>query len=124
MSERKTRKLTCIVTGRQLIATREYYERKVQKAGNEEKLHRSYICREAKNLIRSGSSIEKIREVLNVDDTSLHEVPQDIINDIIRAGSKTNFRRINNITSISNMVNSKTDKDVKEYIGKLLKSEK
>ena len=121
MNKRKTRKLTCIVTGRQLIATKEYYERKVQKSGGEEKLHKTYICREAKRLIRFGSSVDKVREILNVDSSDLSDVPQDVLNDIINVGTKINSRRINNITSISNIVNSKTDDDVKEYIKCLIK---
>lgn len=124
MSERKTRKLTCIVTGRQLIATREYYERKVLKAGSEDTLHDTYICREAKNLIRKGTSIDKAREVLNVNVEGLGEIPQEIITEIQRGNTKTNFRRINNITNISNMMNSTTDPDVKEYINTLITSEK
>jgi hypothetical protein len=121
MTKRKTRKLTCIVTGRQLIATREYYDRKVEKNGGEEKLHRTYICREAKRLIRSGSSVDKVREVLNVDSDVLSDVPQDVVNDILSTGTKINSRRISNITSISNIVNSKTDDDVKQYINSLIK---
>jgi hypothetical protein len=121
MNKRKTRKLTCVVTGRQLIATKEYYERKIQKSGGEEKLHKTYICREAKRLIRSGSSVDKIREVLNVDNADLKDVPQDVISDILSVGTKINHRRINNITSISNIVNSKTDDDVKQYINSLIK---
>ena len=122
MAERKTRKLACIVTGRVLIATREYYQRKIEKAGGEEKLQRTYICREAKNLIRKGLSIDKIREMLNVDTTGLPEVPQDIINSLLNT-SKTNFRRINNFVSISNMINSKTDDDVKKFINKSFEQE-
>ena len=120
MSDRKTRKLACIVTGRVLIATKEYYQRKIEKAGGEEKLQKTYVCREAKNLIRKGLSIDKIREMLNVDTTNLPDVPQETINSLLNTG-KTGFRRINNSTSISNMINSKTDDDVKKFINKIIK---
>ena len=121
MTAKKTRKLVCIVTGKPLLATKAYYERKVEKAGSEEKLHSTYICREAKTMIRNGTSIDRIREILNVDCSELKDVPQEIINDILSMKTKTSMRRINNITNISNMVNSTTDPDVKAYIQKLIK---
>ena len=39
MAKQSTNKLKCIITGRQLIATKNYYARKVEKAGGEERLH-------------------------------------------------------------------------------------
>lgn len=121
MKERKTRKLTCIVTGRALLATKEYYERKVKKIGSEDKLHKTYICKEAKDLLKKGISVNKIREMLNVDTQSLTDIPQDIINEAL-AASRTSFRRIHNYTSISNMINTKTDEDVKVFINNIIKN--
>lgn len=121
MTAKKTRKLICIVTGKPLIATKAYYARKVEAAGSEEVLHDTYICREAKTMIRNGTSIDRIREILNVDASELKDVPQEIINDILSVQSKTSIRRINNITTTSNMVNTTTDPDVKKYINKLIK---
>lgn len=124
MVNKKTRKLVCIVTGKPLIATKAYYARKVEAAGSEDILHDTYICREAKTMIRNGTSIERIREILNVQTDKLGEVPQELINDILSTQTKTSMRRINNITNASNMVNSATDPDVKKYINNLIKNEK
>ena len=120
MKERKTRKLTCIVTGRTLLATKEYYERKIKKIGSENKLHETYICKEAKDLLKKGISVDKIREMLNVDIQNLTDVPQDIVNEALST-SRTNFRRIHNYTSIANMINTKTDEDVKAFINNIIK---
>jgi len=120
VKERKTRKLTCIVTGRTLLATKEYYERKIRKTGGEDKLHKTYICKEAKNLLLKGYNVEKIRTILNVDINGLEEIGSDIINDILNSG-RTRFRRINNITTVSNILNPKTDPEVKKFIEHILK---
>ena len=118
MTRNKTTKLTCIVTGRTLLATRDYYERKVEKAGSEDKLHREYVCREAKTMLKQGTSVERIREILNVK-TSVGDVPQDVIDQITRETNISRGRRINNIVSTSAMINTQTDAEVKAYVQRL-----
>ena len=120
MTSRKTNKLKCIVTGRELIATSEYYKRKVDKAGDEEELHRTYICREAKNLIKQGTNVNRVREILNVHTDQLSEVPEDVIQSLLQDDKSTRLRRINSIVSTSNMINYKTDPDVKKYINTII----
>lgn len=115
-------KLTCIVTGRTLLATDDYYKRKVDKAGSEEELLRTYICREAKNMIKQGTTVDRVREVLEVDPELNHDIPQDVIDQVILTNTKTNFRRINNIVSVNTMINSRTDPEVKEYINRIKQS--
>lgn len=125
MTDRKTRRLTCIVTGRTLIATKDYYERKVDRAGSEEELHKSYICKEAKNMLLKGYTVDKVREMLNVDQTNLHDVPSDILNQVLSSGKgKTRFKKINNIMSTASILNSKTDPAVLSFIKKLQEQEK
>lgn len=119
MSNNRTNKLTCIITGRKLIATKEYYERKVEKAGGEDQLHNTYICREAKNLLKQGSSVEKIREVLDVDLSIVGDVPQQVIDQVIEDATVRRARRINNIVNVSSMMNTTSDPEVKQYINNL-----
>jgi hypothetical protein len=120
----KNNKLKCIVTGRKLIATKEYYARKVEKAGGAEELHRSYICREAKNLIKQGTSINKIRDILGTESDELGDVDQDIINSILTCDKRNNLLRVNNLVSINKLLSTETDPDVKKYINNIVKSEK
>ena len=122
MPEIKSKKLECIVTGRKLIATKEYYARKIEKAGGEEDLHRTYICREAKNLLKTGTSVDKVRDILGSTDTVTPTIDQEIINNIVDDSTRTSIRRINNIVSISNMINNKTDPEVKAYIKNITKT--
>ena len=120
MTDRKTRKLTCIVTGRTLMATKEYYSRKVERAGSEEKLDETYICKEAKNMLIKGYTVDKVREMLNVDQTNLQDVSVEVLNHVLQSGKgKTRFKKINNVMSTSSIINSKTDSEVINFIKKL-----
>lgn len=112
-------KLRCIVTGRQLIATKAYYKRKVEKAGGEERLHATYVCREAKNMLKQGLSIERIRELLDSDLTT--DVPQFVLEDVLKDEKMTKLRRINNIINTKNAINTKTDPKVKKFINNIIK---
>ena len=101
---RKTKKLKCVVTGKVLTATLDYYERKVEKAGSESALWSSYICKEAKNLLIKGYSVDKIRDLLEVKDDSLSVVSQDIIDSVTKTTDKQLYRRVNTFNSINNMI--------------------
>lgn len=113
-----TNKLKCIVTGRQLIATKDYYKRKVEKAGDEQTLHDTYICREAKNLLKQGVSIDRTRELL--DATINTPVDTELIESIVNQDKSTRLRRINNIVSTSKSLNIRTDPQVKQYINNII----
>lgn len=117
-------KLKCIVTGRKLIATKAYYARKVDKAGSEEELHRTYICREAKNLIKQGTSVDKIRDILGVESDDLKPIDQDIINSIMSQEKRSNMLRVNNLMSVNKLLSTETDPEVKKYINNIIKNEK
>ena len=121
MSTTKNNKLKCIITGRQLIATKEYYARKVEKAGSEEQLHKTYVCREAKNLLKQGTTVEKIRQVLNADMSKVSEIPEDLLHGILDEIQTTKIKRINNIINISQTISTKTDPEVKQYIHNITK---
>ena len=121
MSTNKNNKLKCIITGRQLIATKEYYARKVEKAGCEQQLHNTYVCREAKNLLKQGTSVDKIRQILNVDTSKVQSIPEEILHKIMDELQTTKLKRISNIVSISQTITTKTDPEVSQYIKNITK---
>mgnify|MGYP003647516727 CR=1 FL=1 len=121
MKERKTRALVCIITGRRLLATKDYYNRKIEKCGSEEELHRTYVCKEAKSLLKRGYNVDSIRDLLNVDKKTLHNVPQDIVDKALN--SKSYIRRINNFSTHNSIINPKTDPDVRKFIDNITKNE-
>ena len=116
---RKTRKLTCIITGRVLTATRDYYERKIKKAGSEDNLHMTYVCKEAKDLLFKGYTPAKIREMLSIDDDSLSSVSQELVNEILASSNKSKYRRVNTFNNMSSVINVRTDPLVKKLIENL-----
>jgi hypothetical protein len=118
MQDKKTRKLMCVVTGRTLLATKDYYERKLERAGDEQKLHSTYICKEAKDLLTKGYTVEKIREMLNVDTTDLQDVSQETVAEVLNTRNNT-YRKVNIFNTTNNLLNFKTDPEVKQLIHNL-----
>ena len=116
MSENKTRKLICNITGKVLFAGRDYYSKKVNKAGTEEALHSTYMCREATNLIKKGYNVADIRESLKVP----ADFKSTITDEEARKLTCTTSLRLNN-NETSNII--RTDPDVKEFIKNILKDD-
>lgn len=118
----KTTKLKCVVTGRTLFATKDYYDRKVQQAGSEEQLHESYICKEAKTMIKQGYTVDKIREVLHVKSDGLGVVSDKIIEDVLNTGKSYLRNSINQqVVSLANSVVHRTDPEVAVFLEKIVK---
>ena len=116
---RKTRKLTCIITGRTLQATRDYYDRKVKKAGSEDDLHNTYVCKEAKDLLFKGYDPKRVREILNITDDSLPDITQEQVNTILSNSTKSKYRRVSTFNTTSSIINVHTDPLVKKLIENL-----
>lgn len=116
---RKTRKLTCIVTGRVLVLSKDYWEKKLEKAGGDEnELLTSYVCREAKDLIKRGYDVDKTRDLLGIDDETLGPVDSSIVEQI-QNDSRLKYRNIPKF-NVNNYTAAKTDDDVKHFLDKVL----
>lgn len=117
---RKTKRLKCIVTGRELILSKDYYQAKLDRAGGDEQiLHSTYICKEAKGLIKRGYNVDKTRDLLGVDDTSLGPVDNKLIEQI-QNESRIKYRNIPKF-NINNYTSVKTDPDVVKFLKRVLK---
>lgn len=117
---RKTKRLKCVVTGRELILSKDYYQSKLDKAGGDEQhLHNSYICKEAKDLLKRGYDLNKTRDLLGIKDDTLESVDDKILEDI-RNESRIKYRNIPKF-NINNYTSAKTDPDVKEFLEKIFK---
>ena len=112
----KTKKLRCIVTGRVLTATTEYYEKKLEKAGSEKELHRTYICKEAKDLLIKGYTVENVRQQLGIEG-EVQEVPQDIIKDLTT--NEYGIQRNTLFAEITSFTHQETDPDVLDFINNM-----
>ena len=117
---KKTTKLTCIVTGRSLFASNDYYQKKVKKAGSEEALQNTYICQEAKSLLKKGHNLEYIIDNIEVDKQHKCKLTEDELREIVTSSSPTLKYRLNNCdTSTIGVI--KTDPDVKKFIENIQK---
>lgn len=112
----KSRKLKCIVSGKVLIPTEEYFLKKVEKAGDEDTLHRTYICKEAKDLIIKGLTVDQVRKELKVRE-ELPAVNQDIIDDLLK--DDYGIKRSTMFNSVTSYTHQETDKEVKEFLNNI-----
>lgn len=117
---RKTKKLKCVVTGRELVLSKDYYQSKLDKcAGDEDVLHTSYICKEAKDLLKRGYDVDKTRDLLGIDDSELEEIDSKLVEEI-QNESRLRHRNIPRF-NINNYTSAKTDPDVTKFLKRVLK---
>lgn len=112
-----SRKLICKITGKLLFAGKDYYNKKVEAVGCEEKLHKTYICKEAKSLVKKGYTIDDIRSTIKVYDDYECTITDEEARNIVGSG---NTLRINtNVEPTVGVI--KTDPAVKKFLKKILK---
>lgn len=112
----KTRKLKCIITGRVLTATADYYTKKLEKVGTEDELHRTYICKEAKDLLVKGYNVEQIQKELGAEE-GLPSVPTDVIDQITT--NEYGLKRNTMFTELTSFTHQETDPEVRAFINNL-----
>ena len=115
MKEKKTTKLVCNVTGKVLLASKDYYSKKVEKAGTEEALHSLYVCRDAKKLLMKGYSPSDAQAMLNITNVEC-KLTDDQIQQIV--GSNASLRLNTNEHTTVGII--KTDPEVQKLINSIL----
>lgn len=114
---KRTRKLICQITGKPLFASKEYFDKKVKKAGSEEDLHRTYVCRSALTLLKKGYTIEDIRDSVEVYDHFKCTLSKEDIQNL--SGNDTSLRiNINEPPAVGVI---RTDPAVAKFLKKILK---
>jgi len=109
-------KLKCIITGKTLIATKDYYDKKLQKAGSEETLHSTYICKEAKDLLLKGFNVQQVRKQLKTGE-DLPEPAADIIKQITT--NEYGLNRNTMFTGLTSFTSQETDPEVLDFLNNL-----
>jgi len=104
-------KLICIVTGKIITVSNEYYDKKVAEYGSEDSFNSLYTSRQAKSLLKRGYKIKEIRDLLKIDG-DLAEIPDKVVKQILSVKDDESSTYEN--TSIK-----KSDPDVIEYISAL-----
>lgn len=121
----KTKKLVCVITGKKLFATSEYYDKKLARHnGNEELMLSHYMCKEAKRLIQQGYTVQTTREMLGVDLDNVQEVSDDVVTAVLNENRKIPRVRTGESVNSLNMTNHQTDPDVKDFLNRITKKYK
>lgn len=111
--EKSTYKITCKITGKTTVIVRDYYNKKVEEYGSEERFEQLYICKQAKNMLKRGYSVQEIRDALG--STRDEEIPADVLTQMIDV-------KETDILSLSQpleQVNKIVSPDVERFISKL-----
>lgn len=112
----KTKKITCIVIGKTTLITKDYYDKKLEKCGGDEDLFKkTYICKEAKDLLLQGLTVDQIRKKYNVQ--NLPQVDIDYINSLTT--NKYGIKKDTTFSTITSFTVFETDPEVKEFINNL-----
>ena len=71
--------LTCMVTGRSRSTNTQYLQEKAIKAGSKERFIKYYICREALTLLKSGKTLQEVRDKMCVAAEVAEPSQEDIV---------------------------------------------
>jgi hypothetical protein len=112
----KTKKITCVVIGKSIQITKDYYDKKISKTGgDEDKFNNTYICKEAKDLLVQGFSVQQIREKYGV--TDLPPVDERIIESLIT--NKYGIKKDTTFNTITSFTIHETDAEIKKFINNI-----
>lgn len=105
-------KLSCVITGKTITVSNEYYDKKVSEFGTEDKLNSLYVSRQVKNLLKRGYKVKEIKNLLKVEGKNLPEITDSMVKDILRVKDE-------DTNSYENLSIKKSDPEVVEYINTL-----
>jgi hypothetical protein len=112
----KTKKISCIIIGKTTLITKDYYDKKLEKCGGDEELFKkTYICKEAKDLLLQGLTVEQIRQRYNT--TNLPPVDISYIDSLTT--NKYGIKKDTTFNTITSFTVFETDPEVKKFINTL-----
>jgi len=112
----KTKKITCIIIGKTTLITKDYYDKKLEKCGGDEDfLKKTYICKEAKDLLLQGLTVQQIRKKYNID--NLPDVDLRYIESLTT--NKYGIKKDTTFSTITSFTVFETDPEVKNFINNI-----
>jgi len=102
-----SKKLECVVSGKLITVSDEYYNKKVSDFGSEEKLLNCYVSRQVKNLLKRGYNVKEIRELLKIKLTT--EITDSIIKEILKLKDEDSL-------NVDKIGIKKSDPEVEEFV--------
>lgn len=113
------RKITCQITGKSYTFNPEYYASKVEEYTDESNLKKYFITKKAKLFLERGYSIQEIRNILNVVESSLYGSESQEMKELIEFHRVGNNSAAKKIANTLNFATHKSDPDVLEFINNI-----
>ena len=111
-----SRKVTCLITGKNYTYGQDYYEKKVIDYIDENNLKKYFITQKAKNYLNKGYSIQEIRNILNVNEDDLPSADSEAIAELIEFHKIQASHTAKKISNTLNFATHKSDSDVARFI--------
>ena len=111
-----SRKITCLITGKNYNYGQDYYEKKVADYIDEDNLKKYFITQKAKNYLNKGYSIQEIRNILNVNEDDLPGADSEAIAELIEFHKIQASQTAKKISNTLNFATHKSDTDVTKFI--------
>jgi len=111
-----SRKVTCLITGKNYTYGQDYYEKKVIDYIDEDNLKKYFITQKAKNYLNKGYSIQEIRNILNVNEDDLPNADSEAIAELIEFHKIQASHTAKKISNTLNFATHKSDPDVTKFI--------
>lgn len=113
------RKVQCVITGKTYVLTPDYYNKKIQEYSDEETLQKYFLTRKAKTYLERGYSVQEIRNILGVEDTSLPDPNSDSVKDLISYHKIRTNAPAQKMENTLNFATHKSDTDVAAFINNI-----
>ena len=111
-----SRKVTCLITGKNYTYGQDYYDKKVVDYIDEDNLKKYFITQKAKNYLNKGYSIQEIRNILNVNEDDLPGADSEAIAELIEFHKIQASHTAKKISNTLNFATHKSDPDVAKFI--------
>jgi len=111
-----SRKVTCLITGKNYTYGQDYFDKKVIDYIDEDNLKKYFITQKAKNYLNKGYSIQEIRNILNVNEDDLPSADSEAIAELIEFHKIQASHTAKKISNTLNFATHKSDPDVAKFI--------
>ena len=114
-----SRKVTCLITGKNYTYGQDYYEKKVADYVDEDNLKKYFITQKAKNYLNKGYSIQEIRNILNVNEDDVPDPDSSVIAELIEFHKIQASQTAKKISNTLNFATHISDPEVTHFINNI-----
>ncbi len=114
-----SRKITCLITGKNYTYGQDYYDKKIKDYVDEDNLKKYFITQKAKSYLNKGYSIQEIRNILNVDELNLPDPDSQELVELIEFHKIQASHTAKKISNTLNFATHKSDPEVTLFINNI-----